>query len=74
MTFAVAVGHRDGGAQALSHVAASQSVYNGADMLRAQEIAKDIRMRKSQENEDKEDVLSLRLYGDADLVYIKFKE
>ena len=55
-------------------MAASQSVYNGADMLRAQEIAKDIRMRKSQENEDKEDVLSLRLYGDADLVYIKFKE
>ena len=50
------------------------SVYNGEDMLRAREIARENRMRESQEKEDEEDALALRLYGEADLAYVKFKE
>jgi len=50
------------------------SVYNGEDMLRAREITQENRMRGNQEKDDKEDALALRLYGEVDLVYVKFKE
>ena len=50
------------------------SVYNGEDMLRAREITRENRMRESQEKEDEEDALALRLYGEANLAYVKFKE
>ena len=49
-------------------------VYNGKHMLRAREIAQENRTRESQEKEDEENLLALRLYGEADLAYVKFKE
>jgi hypothetical protein len=49
-------------------------VYNSKDMLRAQEIAQEKILRKSQVNEEGEDEVALRLYEEDNLAYVKFKE